>query len=89
MTKQIDGGARLAPRIEINFNTADAAQICRENLSQHQEPAIRQVSGSAFIQVSMFHWNNYQEKNWRCLIQCPANNSRCQKLNPQDGPFSR
>ncbi|MDJ1168824.1 hypothetical protein PMG71_05245 [Roseofilum sp. BLCC_M154] len=82
-------GRELAPRIEINFDIADGAQYCRERFSQHQDPGIRQVASSAFVQVSMSHWNRNREKRWDCCVSCPPNDTRCSPFNPQNGPFSR
>lgn len=82
-------GRELAPRIEINFDIADGAQYCRERFSQHQDPGIRQVASSAFVQVSMSHWNRNREKRWDCFVSCPPNDTRCSPFNPQNGPFSR
>ncbi|MFB2876719.1 hypothetical protein [Floridanema aerugineum] len=84
-------GSGLTPPLEINFNMADAVTFCRETLSKHQDPFLREVAGSASIQVSLFHWNKYKEKHWGCFVPCTENIRKergCQKFNPANGPVS-
>lgn len=84
-------GATLTPPLEINYNIAEAAALCKERLSQNEDPFLREVAGSAFIQVSVAHWNKYKEKVWGCFVPCTENIRKkytCQKFNPQEGPVS-